>query len=228
MFTSSTRPERRRRRRIALALAVAMSALLACAYVALSPASRPRAESGPATSWPPSDRVIATGRAGAVPALPSLAGTTDPDAFADAVAHALFDWDTARPLALREYADPLLEVADPTGTESAGLAADVSAYLPTEEAWAYLKPYYTRQWIEIESIAVPDLWEQAVVEAGPGGFAPGTAAYTIEGVRHRAGVWEGDEASSAHDVRFTVFIVCRPAYPSCHLLRLSRLNEPLE
>jgi len=56
---------------------------------------------------------------------------------------------------------------------------------------------------------------------------PGTTAFTITGVRHRSGVWEGTPVTSEHDVAFTVFVVCAPSYPACHLLRLSRLDEPL-
>ena len=143
------------------------------------------------------------------------------------MARTLFDWDTAAAWALSEYTGRLLAVADPTGQESPGLVADIAGYLPTVEAWAFLKPYYTRQWLEISSVEVPDLWDQALAEAGPG-LAPGTTAYTIRGTRHRAGVWEGEPVTSEHEVAFTVFIVCEPSYPTCHLLRLSRLDEPLD
>ncbi|WP_141012954.1 hypothetical protein [Nocardioides sambongensis] len=119
-------------------------------------------------------------------------------------------------------------MADPTGESAPGLVADVAAYLPTDEAWAMLRAYATRQWLEITSSEVPSLWAQALEEAGPSGLAPGTVAYTIQGIRHRSGVWEGAAVSSEHSVAFTVFVVCGPSYPECHLLRLSRLDEPLE
>lgn len=156
-----------------------------------------------------------------------LHSISEPQVFAEAVARALFDWDTTAPAPLTEHAGRLLAVADPTGAESNGLVSDLAGYLPTAQVWAQLKPYYTRQWIQIDSIAVPELWPQAEAEAGPGGFAPGTTAYTVEGVRHRAGVWDGENVSSEHDVSFSLFVVCGPTYPSCHLLRLSRLNAPL-
>ena len=91
-----------------------------------------------------------------------------------------------------------------------------------------LRPYSTRQWLELESVEVPALWPQAVAEAGPHGLLAGTTAYTITGERHRAGIWEDEPVSSEHDVAFTVFIVCAPSYADCHLLRLSRLDDPLE
>ena len=48
------------------------------------------------------------------------------------------------------------------------------------------------------------------------------------GTRHRSGIWEGEPVSSEHDVAFTVFLVCAPAYHECHLLRLSMLDKPLD
>ena len=47
------------------------------------------------------------------------------------------------------------------------------------------------------------------------------------GTRHRDGLWNGEAVTSEHAVSFTVFIVCTPAYPTCHLLRLSQLDNPL-
>ena len=41
-------------------------------------------------------------------------------------------------------------------------------------------------------------------------------------------MWEGEPVASEHDVAFTVFIVCGPSYPECHLLRLSMLDKPLD
>ena len=64
-------------------------------------------------------------------------------------------------------------------------------------------------------------------QANPGQIAPGTTALTIEGTRHRAGVWNGQPVTSEHPVAFTMFMVCAPSYPTCHLLRLSQLDNPL-
>lgn len=158
---------------------------------------------------------------------PLLAGPY-PQTFARRVAETLFAWDTATITTPTELTERLVEVADPTGESSAGLVADVANYLPTLAAWAELRRYETRQWIEITSTEVPSLWPTAVQQAGPSGLLPGTTAYTIHGVRHRSGIWEGEPVSTAHDVAFTVFIVCGPSYPQCHLLRLSRLDEPLD
>lgn len=154
--------------------------------------------------------------------------SNDPEAFAIAVAEALFEWDTAEPLPQTDYIDRVLAVADPAGEATPGLVRDIANYLPSPVAWGELRQYRTRQWVEVTSSEVPNLWPQALAEAGRDGLLPGTAAHTIEGFRHRAGVWEGEPVSSEHDVAFTVFVVCGPSYRTCHLLRLSLPDQPLE
>lgn len=74
---------------------------------------------------------------------------------------------------------------------------------------------------------MPEAWEKATEQARSGQLAPGTVAYTVEGTRHRAGVWHDEATESAHPVAFTMFLICEPSYDACHLLRLSRINEPL-
>ncbi|WP_340537641.1 hypothetical protein [Nocardioides sp. GXZ039] len=160
--------------------------------------------------------------------LRPLTPTTDPETFARRVAAGLFDWDTTSATSRNTYVERLVAVGDPSGESTPGLVADIAGYLPNDEAWRQLRSYSTRQRIELDSLSVPTLWEQALAEAGPDGFAPGTTAYTVTGVRHRAGIWESEPVASSHDVAFTVFIVCGPTYPECHLLRLSRLDEPLD
>lgn len=217
-----------RRRRILVAAATAVALLIAAgAYVVLS-----RGHASPSAS--PTSELDVLGPPEAAPdvgptngVLPELDPTADPESFARLVAHAIFDWDTAVAVPLSDYTNRLVTVADPTGESSPGLVADVAAYLPTVTAWSQLRTYATRQWLAINTAKVPSLWSQAEVEAGPDGFLPGTTAFTITGVRHRAGVWEGNPVASEHDVAFTVFIVCAPSYPECHVLRLSRLDEPL-
>jgi hypothetical protein len=217
------------RRRISVAaLGVAV---LAAAFGAWLAVTHPRPEASPttqaaedqATPRPTATSDLDTHQA----PLQQVAATADPQAFAESVAQRLFAWDTAAPFPLSDYTGQLLAVADPTGQESPGLMADIAGYLPTAEAWAFLKTYYTRQWLEISSVEVPDLWEQALTEAGQS-LAPGTTAYTIRGSRHRGGIWEGEPVTSEYEVAFTVFIVCEPSYPTCHLLRLSRLDKPLD
>ena len=159
--------------------------------------------------------------------LPKLHATSDPETFARDVSEALFKWDTATMITRADHIEQLVKVGDPTGASTAGLLSDVGGYMPTDEAWRDLAQYETKQWLTIDSVSTPTKWAEAEAQAGDA-LLPGTTALTIHGVRHRAGVWDGDPVSSQYDVAFTVFIVCRPSYPECHLLRLSVLDKPLD
>ncbi|WP_090586827.1 hypothetical protein [Arthrobacter subterraneus] len=161
------------------------------------------------------------------PRLPVVAGSDDPETFARNVATALFGWDTASGFIPLDYTSVLLAVGDPTGAEQAGLASDITTYLPTRQAWVELRQYATTQHLTIDTLFVPDAWDTAVAQAQPGQLAEGTTAYTIEGTRHRTGLWNDEPVASEHAVAFTVFIICGPAYDTCHLLRLSQLDNPL-
>ena len=162
-----------------------------------------------------------------LPALPEVEASDDPETFARNVAEALFAWDTASGLMPLDYSSVILAVGDPSGAEQAGLASDVAAYLPSREAWLELRQYATTQHLTIEDAYVPDAWETALEQAQPGQLAEGTIAYTIEGTRHREGVWNDEQVTSEHQVAFTVFIVCAPTYDTCYLLLLSQLDNPL-
>jgi hypothetical protein len=159
--------------------------------------------------------------------LSSLPTTSDPEAFSRSVAEALFAWDTATMTGRAQHVDRLVAVADPTGESTPGLVADLDNYLPNQAAWTQLAGYETRQWLTVDSVRTPTQWAVAEAQAGDD-LLPGTTAYTIHGTRHRAGVWKGSPVTSQHDVAFTLFIVCGPSYPECHLLRLSMLDKPLD
>ncbi|WP_179752699.1 hypothetical protein [Microlunatus parietis] len=175
---------------------------------------------GPATTSP--------GTPQTPPRLPAVAGSDDPETFIRNVAEVLFAWDTASGFMPLDYTSVILAVGDPSGEEQAGLASDVAIYLPTREAWIELRQYATAQHLTIDNIFVPEAWDTVVEQAQPGQLAPGTVAYTIEGTRHREGVWNEEPVTSEHAVAFTVFIVCAPTYDTCHLLRLSQLDNPLQ
>ena len=179
---------------------------------------------GPSATTEPPTVPPSTPRTPRVPAVPRSA---DPATFAQGVASTLFAWDTASGLWPLDYTSAILAVGDPSGDEQAGLASDVAAYLPNRDAWIELRQYATRQHLTIEAAYVPDAWADAVAQAQPGQLAAGTTAVTIEGTRQRAGVWNGQPVTSEHPVAFTVFVVCAPTYPTCHLLRLSQLDNPL-
>lgn len=159
----------------------------------------------------------------------------EPEELAVSVAVALFTWDTTSGYGPADYAQML---ADVTADEEADAAAsDVRAYLPTPEAWAQLRTHQTRQWLIIDTIEIPDVWEDAVAQAAPGQIADGAVAYTVTGTRHRTGYWGTDPVTTTHEVAFTVFLNCTPEHttaPSadpitrtCALLRLSQLDNPL-
>ena len=159
--------------------------------------------------------------------IPPVPPSDDPVGFARSVATTVFAWDTTAPIPLDAYSDRVVAVGDPSGFETPGLVADVARYLPTAEAWEFLSRYATRQWLDITAAVVPASWPGIVANAPEGALAEGTTAVTIDGVRHRAGVWEGKAVHDRFTVSFTVFVVCVPTYPTCYLLRLSELDNPL-
>lgn len=183
-----------------------------------SPDPRPSATTTPS---PPSPSTPS------LPTVPAVPRSADPVRFAEGVATTLFAWDTAVGLWPLDYTSAILAVGDPSGNEQAGLASDIASYLPNRDAWIELRQYATNQHLVIDTSVVPDAWAEAVEQAQPGQITPGTTAVTIEGTRHRSGVWNGQPVDSEHSVSFTVFVVCAPTYPTCHLLRLSQLDNPL-
>lgn len=228
----SPAPTDTRNRRRLVALLAAGIVLLLLAGVGVyglltgprnSTATDPDPEPSSATTAPPT-AAPSTPQPPQVQAVPRSA---DPETFAQGIASTLFAWDTASGLWPLDYTSAILAVGDPSGDEQAGLASDLAVYLPTRDAWIELRQYATRQHLTIEAAYVPDAWGDAVAQAQPVQLAAGTAAVTIEGTRHRAGVWNGQPVTSEHPVAFTVFVVCAPTYPTCHLLRLSQLDNPL-
>lgn len=181
--------------------------------------------STPASSTTPVDPTDPNGQPGEAE-LPELPRTNNPEAYVRAVAEALFDWDTFTLLTPSDHRGVLIEDADPSGTETPGLISDLDSYFPSASTWRDLAEYRTRQHLEIDRVFVPGQWEEAVVASG-GQITEGTVAYTVEGTRHRDGVWYDDPVESAHAVAFTVFVSCEPVFDRCHLLRLSELDNPL-
>ncbi|UMG92233.1 hypothetical protein [Nocardioides sp. TF02-7] len=110
----------------------------------------------------------------------TLPHTTDPVAYARAVAVALFDWDTTAGFLPTDYTSAVLADADPSGEETPGLLADVATYLPSVEQWLDLGAMEVEQTIGIDEAYVPDSWSDAVEQAH-GHLRPGTTAVTITG-----------------------------------------------
>ncbi len=226
---SSASPDPQTRRRLTALLTAGVVLLLLAGVGVYGLLTGPRTTTSPPDPSPsPTLTATPTPSAPASPtALPQVPRSADPETFAQSVAEALFAWDTASGLLPLDYASVVLAVGDPSGTEQAGLASDISTYLPNRDAWIELRQYATRQHLVIDTTFIPDTWAEAIEQANPGQIAPGTTALTIEGTRHRAGVWNGQPVTSEHPVAFTMFMVCAPSYPTCHLLRLSQLDNPL-
>ena len=227
-------PEKpRARRRIITLIATGAVVLVLVAFgvygLVTGPSSTPKggASAGPTTASPTVPSSPSISPSSAVPVVPPLRASRDPQTFAGNVAHALFTWDTTTGLMPLDYTAALLEVGDPTGAEQAGLAADIATYLPTRQAWTDLRQYATTQSLTIDSIQVPASWGEALAQAHPGQLPEGAIAYTIHGIRHRQGVWNGQPTTAVRDVSFTVFIACPTGKP-CSLLRLSQLDNPMD
>jgi hypothetical protein len=107
------------------------------------------------------------------------------------------------------------------------LASDVRGYLPGTAMWERLRAYGTRQWLELDSVTVPETWSTALGQAVSGQIPIGAAAFTVVGTRHRAGTWDTEGMRTEQLVSFTVFVVCAGTEP-CTLLRISQLDHPLK
>lgn len=225
MLSPSLTRRHPRRLLVLAATGVSVALMLGAILVALDsrpsePTTRPGDSTVPTSS-------IALGDARTHEATAALPRSADPRQFVRDVAAAIFAWDTRTASGPAEPIEPFLTIADPTGESSPGLVSDLAGYLPTHDAWVDLRRYQTQQRLEVTTVSVPELWATAIEQADRE-LAPGTAAFTVEGTRHRSGMWEGQAVASEHGVAFTVFVVCTPTYPTCHLLRLSRLDDPLE
>lgn len=212
-----------RRRRTIVAMTISVIGILALlvgvgVYGLLRGPSATRNSATPSSS----DTIAPTTAAVAEPR--PLAPSPHSEVFARTVAARLLTWDTRSSAGPSEWAQVLVDVGD--DEEVAGLASDVRAYLPSPEQWEQISTYGTRQWLTIGSVRVPDSWATAVAQAAPGQLPPGAIAYTIAGIRHRAGTWADQPTTTESAVTFTVFIAC-PRAEDCRLLRLSRLDEPL-
>lgn len=220
--------EERRKKRLLITLTISGLLVIVLAAVGIyglvtGPQQRPdqtsSSSSPPPITAPTDERPTA-------PVLDSLPRTNDPEVYVRAVAQALFDWDTFTLLTPADHRGHLVDDADPSGTETPGLITDLDGYIPSASTWRDLAEYRTSQYLEIEEIFVPELWAEALTVSS-GQIADGTHAYTVDGTRHREGIWYDDPVTSQHPVAFTVFVSCEPMFDRCHLLRLSELDNPL-
>jgi hypothetical protein len=212
------------RRRLIIAVVTSGIALIVLLVIGVLGLLRGPAKAGRPENPAHEASVSSTSTAPAGHPQPVLA-TSNPELFARNVARALFDWDTRYVGGLSEWAQVPVDVAD--ADEAAAVASDVRSYLPSAEMWEQLRAYGTRQWLEMESVTVPDAWSTALAQAASGQIPRGAAAFTVIGIRHRTGTWDTEAIRTAQQVSFTVFVAC-PGVPACTLLRLSQLDRPLE
>lgn len=228
MTSTSTDQQRRKKRLIITLTATALIIMALAAFGIYGLVAGPHQNAGSTATPSDTPRPTGTSSSSATPrdTVPSLPKTNDPETYARAVAAALFDWDTFTLLMPADHRAVLIEDADPSGTETPGLIADLDNYFPSAATWRDLAEYRTNQHLEIDRVFVPEQWAEAI-EASGNQITEGTYAYTIEGTRHRAGVWYEKPVMSEHPVAFTVFLSCKPVFDRCHLLRLSELDNPL-
>ena len=213
-------PDRLRGRLIAIAIIAAILAVLAAVGVTgLIIGPPPTTDPTPGHSTQPPGTPSNEETPGAV----HLPVTGDPIRYASAVAEALFAWDTADGLTPDSYRARLHTAASAGGEESNGLYHDLGNYLPDADAWAQLVQMRARQWLEITTAAVPAGWAEAAQHQWAGQYS---VAVTVDGVRHREGVWAGQPIQSESPVAFTVFLSC-PPHEGCALVRLTRPDSPL-
>lgn len=212
-----------------LAVALALAAFTVGLYGLVrgpGASSRPTATTGTGGSGLRSAEVGQPTDADRSPQDQALPHTSDPVAYARAVATSVFDWDTTTGFLPADYTAPVMADADPSGDEVPGLLADVATYVPTLEQWLDLAAMEVEQSLVIHEAYVPASWAVAA-EQDHGELRPGTTAVTINATRHRKGVWDAAAAESSSPVSFTVFVACAPSFARCHVLRLSELDNPL-
>lgn len=216
------KPIRRRLLAGLIALGLIAAALVTVGLYGLvrGPASSPTNQTSPTPN-------ASSGEPTPTPPLSPLPHINNPLAYADAVARALFVWDTMSGFAPDDYQSLISEDADPAGIETSGLVNDLAAYYPTAAQWQQLRQYKTAETLTITRSYIPDAWTEAAA-VNSSTIRPGTTAVTIDAVRHRTGSWYGTPTTTADAVSFTVFVACQQTFTRCHILRLSGLNTPLK
>jgi hypothetical protein len=231
--TRTTAPSRTGRRAV---IAIAGLAVIAAGVVGVwGLVSGPRTPTpAPPTTTPtaPPTDTHTTSPAGSPPTSPDTnpgaetgSGIEAGEQFARQVASLIFDWDTTT-LTRAAVVERVIAVGDPAGEETAGLAADLDAYVPDLATWADLTAMTTRQRAEVLDVTVPAGWVLAETQAAPGQLRPGAIAYTIGATRHREGTWRDQPTTYSGPLAFTIFAACPTGGP-CYLLRLSQPGNPL-
>lgn len=146
---------------------------------------------------PPSD---------APPLATGLTTTRQPDAYAVAVADAVFGQDT-RVLDPADYAAVLFAEADPglSATGRVDLESLVAARVPTDELWQRMRANHQWSTFEVSDVWEPGSWEQVVTS---GQAEPGWALSNVTGTQTTHYVEAGVEKTSSRERTITIGMRC--------------------
>jgi hypothetical protein len=217
----------RRAKRILVMAAVCVVVGVAAVLVLDDSEPRSRATEPPNAITPaPSEREYAAARDQSpshdIDAPTPSAVTSDPDAYAKAIAATVFGLDTRRssPTELRSM---LLGEADPMLSEEglADLAATVDARIPTADLWARMRD--NQQWSQWTPSQTwePATWAQAVTA----GYAePGWVMRNVAGIQVTTYVEQGIEKSTSRERALSVLMRCPAPEAGVDRCRLALLS----
>jgi hypothetical protein len=150
-------------------------------------------------------------------AQPSLPDTDDPDAYAVAVAEALYGMDHANHgpadyealFAAALWEEIVLEARE-------AIEATISARIPDEDMWQRMRLVSQAGAFELEAVWEPGLGRQG---RGERWWPPGVAMRTVSGTQTE--IWRppGERTqTSTRPVAVTVVVVCAPSASPCRLV----------
>ena len=142
----------------------------------------------------------------APPIATGLTTTRQADAYAVAVADAVFGQDT-RVLDPADYAAVLLAEADPglSATGRADLESLVAARVPADELWQRMRANHQWSTFEASDVWEPGSWEQVVTS---GQAEPGWALRNVTGIQTTHYVEAGVEKASSRERTITIGMRC--------------------
>jgi hypothetical protein len=147
----------------------------------------------------------------------SLPDTDDPDAYAVAIAEALYGMDHAghRPADYEAlFAAALWNEIVPEAREA--IEATISARIPDEDIWRRMRSVSQAGTFELE-----DVWEPGLGRQGRGEqwWPPGVVMRTVSGTQTETWRPPGEQThTSTRPVAVTVVVVCAPSASPCRLV----------
>jgi len=165
------------------------------------------------------------GGSGAVStAQPSLPDTDNPDAYAVAVAEALYGMDHIghRPADYEAlFAAALWDEIVPEAREA--IEATISARIPDEDMWQRMRSVSQAGAFELEAVWEPGLGRQGRTERW---WPPGAVLRTVSGTQTETWRSAGEQTqTSTRPVAVTVVVVCAPSASPCRLVGIQPTVE---